>query len=301
MKIAICAIIRLENLYLREWVEHHKKLGFDKIFLYDNNDVTGEYPHQVIGDYIMDGYVEVHNVRGYPFKVQSPKNPKLFIGLQPTVYHKCRMANQKEYEWMAFIDVDEFITISENEPQNIHDIFEKYGYASKGYEQVLMSWYTIGNDGKINYENKPVQERFTIHKGVEETERTKNSISDYWVKSIVRTDVPADKQFRLGNEHAINDLYSCSEYGLYIPTNDHGECCMLSCTLQDILYVKHYFSKSLWEHLARKIINTDPAKIDVNNTKANVMRMQDFKDVNGWDEQCEQIFEKFVDYINSKE
>ena len=67
MKIAICAIIRNENLYLREWVEHHKHMGFDHIILYDNNNPDGEYPHQVIGDYIMSGFVEVNNVRGYPF------------------------------------------------------------------------------------------------------------------------------------------------------------------------------------------------------------------------------------------
>ena len=35
-KIAICAIGRNENRYAREWVEHYRKIGVSKIFVYDN-------------------------------------------------------------------------------------------------------------------------------------------------------------------------------------------------------------------------------------------------------------------------
>lgn len=38
MKVAICVIARLENNYLREWVEYYLKLGVDTIFLGDNNE-----------------------------------------------------------------------------------------------------------------------------------------------------------------------------------------------------------------------------------------------------------------------
>ena len=31
MKFGVCALIKNENLYLREWVEHYLKLGFDNI------------------------------------------------------------------------------------------------------------------------------------------------------------------------------------------------------------------------------------------------------------------------------
>lgn len=134
MKIGICAVIKNENLYLREWVEHHKNLGFDKIILYDNNHPEGEYPHQVIGDYIMDGFVEVHNVRGYQFLFDVAGAG---FSIQTICYNKCRMEYQNEIDWMAFIDADEFITIGEDEPQNIHEIFVKYDYVGKGAKQIL--------------------------------------------------------------------------------------------------------------------------------------------------------------------
>ena len=36
-QIAVCAMGRMENRYAVEWVKHYKKLGFDKVFIYDNN------------------------------------------------------------------------------------------------------------------------------------------------------------------------------------------------------------------------------------------------------------------------
>lgn len=38
MKSAICSIARNENEYLDEWVTYHLNLGFDHIFIYDNNN-----------------------------------------------------------------------------------------------------------------------------------------------------------------------------------------------------------------------------------------------------------------------
>ena len=37
MKTCIIAIARLEGDYIREWVKYHLNLGFDKIFIGDNN------------------------------------------------------------------------------------------------------------------------------------------------------------------------------------------------------------------------------------------------------------------------
>lgn len=37
LKIAICAIGRLENAYVEEFVQWYEKMSFDKIFIYDNN------------------------------------------------------------------------------------------------------------------------------------------------------------------------------------------------------------------------------------------------------------------------
>jgi len=56
-KILLCCIGKMENNYIREFVEHHKSIGFDNIVLYDNNDIDGEHFEDVISDYINSGYV----------------------------------------------------------------------------------------------------------------------------------------------------------------------------------------------------------------------------------------------------
>ena len=35
--IVIAAIAKYENEYLGEWIDYHLKLGFDKIYIYDDN------------------------------------------------------------------------------------------------------------------------------------------------------------------------------------------------------------------------------------------------------------------------
>ena len=81
MKFAVCAIIKNENLYLREWVEHYIKLGFDKIILYDNNEKNGELPQLVIQDYIDAGIVNIYNYRGILANT--------FQAFQVNIYNTC--------------------------------------------------------------------------------------------------------------------------------------------------------------------------------------------------------------------
>ena len=61
IKVCVCTLAKLENRYIREFVQHYENYGVDKIFLYDNNDINGEKFEEVINDYIKKGFVEVLN------------------------------------------------------------------------------------------------------------------------------------------------------------------------------------------------------------------------------------------------
>lgn len=37
MRTSVVCIARIENHYIREWVEHYKSIGFTNVILYDNN------------------------------------------------------------------------------------------------------------------------------------------------------------------------------------------------------------------------------------------------------------------------
>ena len=39
-------------MYIKEFADHYKALGIDKIFLYDNNDIDDENFENVLSEYI---------------------------------------------------------------------------------------------------------------------------------------------------------------------------------------------------------------------------------------------------------
>lgn len=64
VKTLVCCIAKDENLYIREWVEHYKNIGFTNVVIYDNNDEDDEQFDEVIEDYIKSGFAIIENFRG---------------------------------------------------------------------------------------------------------------------------------------------------------------------------------------------------------------------------------------------
>lgn len=144
MKVALCCIGRLENQYAVEYVEHYKKLGFNKIFIYDNNHDGEEHFEDVLQSFIDDGFVEVINYRNKETA-------------QLSAYNDCYQKHSNEYDWIAFYDFDEFLILEKNE--NIvsflsQDIFNKY-------QCILINWMIMDDNDIIYNDNKPLMERFT--------------------------------------------------------------------------------------------------------------------------------------------
>ena len=51
-EVCICTLGKEENKYIKDFVEHYKGLGVDKIFIYDNNAKNGEKFDDVLSEYI---------------------------------------------------------------------------------------------------------------------------------------------------------------------------------------------------------------------------------------------------------
>lgn len=145
-RIAICCIAKYENLYIREWVEYHKSIGVDRIYIYDNNEPDGERLEDVIGDYIKDQFCIIVDFRG---KVAS----------QLDAYSDMYQKYGTYYDWIAFIDCDEFLTIGDNyTPKNLKSVLNSSVY--QNFHMIHINWMCYGDCGALDYEDGNIQERF---------------------------------------------------------------------------------------------------------------------------------------------
>ena len=108
MKVCICTLGKNENRYILEFVEHYKKYGVDKIFLYDNNDLEGERFENVIGQYVYDKFVDIIDWRGV-------KGTSTYYGIMDS----CYQSYHDKYDWLIFYELDEFLYLKNY--QNIKD------------------------------------------------------------------------------------------------------------------------------------------------------------------------------------
>jgi len=133
MKVALVCIAKDEDEYIKEWIDYHKKLGFDNIFVFENN-----WRCKVKDDAVtiieFDG--EVKQIPAYN-----------------TFIERFRY----EYDWVAFLDVDEFVVLKKHE--NIKDFLNEYDSVENG---IAINWVIFGSNGhKEPLENYSLLKRFT--------------------------------------------------------------------------------------------------------------------------------------------
>lgn len=144
MKVVICAILRTENRYLEEWLDYHLSLGFDHIYLCDNAEEDEEKALEIV-----DGNVKyIDKVTVFPYYGKK--------GQQIKAYTECYNERNLDFDWMAFIDLDEFITISEGSKyKDIHEYLSNIKA-----DVVLLNWMIYGDNNLINDDGGKVLYRF---------------------------------------------------------------------------------------------------------------------------------------------
>jgi hypothetical protein len=185
IKVCICTIGKLENLYIREFLEYYNKLGVDKIFIYDNNEINGEHFETVIYDYIIKNYVSIINFRGY-------------LKPQFKMMKSCYKKNYLKYDWIIFIDIDEFLYLKN------YSSIKKYLKEVKfnKCKIIYLNFIFYSDNNFLYYKNKSVISRFK--------ERSFNN-KRYWGKSIVRGNIAG---FKITSPHRLtNKIKLCNGFG----------------------------------------------------------------------------------------
>ena len=249
IKVCLCAIAKNENLYIREFVEHYKRIDYDNIFIYDNNDKDGENFNEVIDDYIKSGFVEIIN-----YRERDMQTTPLF-----DAYKDCYSRNKKKYNWLSFFDVDEFLELNEKYKTIKEflkdDIFEKC-------KNIKINWLVYKNYNSLYYENKPLQERIKTF--------SYNYIENIQIKSTVKGNLYLNYWETISNPHTSNlKIYTCSSSGKKIQFNspfnfppDYSNA-----------KLKHYIYKSFEEYCIKiKRGKSDHPKNTSNNIKTDLYK-----------------------------
>ena len=146
MNCAIIACLKQEELYIREWLDWHIKIGVDHFYLCDNNDKDYEPKlKDVIKDYVDQGIVEVFDYSGV--------HP-----IQPICYTDIYDKYGDLYDWWMIIDIDEFLTIPIT--NNNLKKFLSLPYIKDKYNIALM-WRNYGDNDLLEYDGRGCLERFT--------------------------------------------------------------------------------------------------------------------------------------------
>ena len=198
MKISLVCIAKDEDNYIKEWIDYHKKLGFDDIFIYENNwdsNVNEENVHTIK----MDG--EIKQIESYNHFIKE------YYG---------------KYDWVAFIDVDEFITLKKH--KDIKDFILEFGVNS-----IAMNWVIFGSNGHdtIVNNNYSVLDRFT---------KRQNSVNPH-IKTLLKLESPGIRM--LDPHHPNVKLIDTNNNVITSPLNYGGNV--------DIIQINHYFCKTLSE------------------------------------------------------
>ncbi|MCI0590637.1 MAG: glycosyltransferase family 2 protein [Gammaproteobacteria bacterium] len=170
-RIGVCTCAKDERPYLREWVSHYRRLGFDFIFVYDNGsgDSSIALLEKMAGD----------DLKIIEWPTATGKSPQL------SAFEDCARLAASTCDFLAFFDADEFLV--EQSKGLLRDLLDKIDDSIDG---ILVNQRIVGSNGAKAYRPLPVVQRFPAV-------TTERYPENKWVKSIVR---PRSVQ-KFGNPH----------------------------------------------------------------------------------------------------
>lgn len=161
--VGISAIVRNEAPYLLEWIAHHRLVGVERFFIVDDRSDDGS--RELLAAMETSGLVSLLRT-----ETATGKKPQI------PAYRALLEAFRSEVEWMAFIDIDEYIW-----PTGSHrQISEFLSLLPADIGAVALNWATFGSSRQLAYDQRPTPERFTWHAQF-------NNPVNHNIKTVART------------------------------------------------------------------------------------------------------------------
>ena len=222
LRVGICAIAKDEGSYLEEWIAYHHLQGYGPIRIYAHECTDNS--HAVLARLAKYRLCEWEPI------VTPPKRKP-----QWKAYQQGMEVLRPRTDWLAFIDLDEFLVTPQH--ANIQAFLAEYGHLGA----IAVNWKLFGSAGQRTREPGFVIERFTRC-------AARDTAANRAIKLLARTDtieVP-----RVHTAHFVEGTVYQTVLGEQI--TEHAG--MSQGVSHDLIRVNHYFTRSLeeWEEKERR-------------------------------------------------
>lgn len=238
MRIVVCAMAKNEHLYIKDWVNWYIKLGFDKIFIYDNDDIGVTN----VTEYLpKSDKIEIIDIRG-----QSGEC------LQQDIYTNFYNTHSRQFDWCLFVDIDEFLVGI----PNIHAFLEQPRF--RVAKQIRIKWRLFGDDDLIERDmSKPVYEIFKkpIKSSLNRDLYHKGNL-EHQGKMIVRGGLP---NVVIRSPHFASFYKRENVIPSVLPSGrpSWSKVVIRETYRDETVFINHYMTKSLSEFVAQKLNRND--------------------------------------------
>ena len=226
IKVAMCTIAKKENRYIKYFVEFYKNLGYDHIYFYDNNDPGDESISdlQIVKEGIKEGFITIIIYNNIKYPVTKS-------------YYDCYEKYSKYYDWISFIDIDEYLILKPNNST----IQEFLGNPRlNDCDLVKFNWRVFTDNDQLDWIDEPLMKRFPIETNYKHENRH--------VKSIIRGGLNYSLYKKNYSPHSIyNGIKACSSSGIKT-----GNRYYFWPPDFKFAYLNHYVTKSVREFFYKK-------------------------------------------------
>lgn len=219
MKVTVCAVAKNEDKYINDFCRYYLSLGFDEIHLYDNNE-SGNLADKCP----KDSRIKVHPLHDRKVCAQQ-------------YAYNTYLADGK-FDWCAFIDIDEFITL--NGFTDIHDFiasFDSKVNCIRLFEKVY------GDDGLF----EPVDASVPVY------ERIK-TVSEKYKWSMCKNIVKKTTGLKIVHPHLVRgDKLNLADADHTVPSNPIIYRIEKYGMKEGGAYIRHFKTKTLAEFCEQKL------------------------------------------------
>lgn len=223
MKVALALFVKNEANNIAHWVAWHLSLGFDRLYIYDDNSSDGTYD-------ILESCSNLYDIVLTRTK-HITEETNFFFRQRDCFFDAAKKATGN-FSWIGFLDGDEYLSLEKD--NDVKSFFRDFD----NFSGIALNWKIYGSSDRVLKTKIPVYQAYNHHS-------TKDLNDNTLVKSFVR---PEKLAYSYSDPHKFvldNGVYADS---LGQEVNWNGSCKNIEWSRA---WVNHYICRSLEDYIGR--------------------------------------------------